>query len=117
MVNGGKVGKPRQMAPGPEEPEELHQRANGREEAEEVHLRANGREEQECNGSEFGEPSSDSGHPYGCIRLRTRILPKLRFGRRLSKETREMIDIGKTPVKSVSRNMVEAPTRCDAPPV
>jgi len=70
-------------------------------------------EDAECNGSEFGEPSSDSGHPYGCIRLKTRILPKLRFGRRLSKETREMIDIGKTPVKSVSRNMVEGAARCD----
>jgi len=23
-----------------------------------------------------------AGHPYGCIRLKTRILPKLRFGRR-----------------------------------
>jgi len=67
----------------------------------------------ECNGSEFGEPSSDSGHPYGCIRLKTRILPKLRFGRRLSKETREMIDIGKTPVKSVSRNMAEGAGRCE----
>merc|ERR1712117_551911 len=70
-------------------------------------------EDAECNGSEFGEPSSDSGHPYGCIRLKTRILPKLRFGRRLSKETREMIDIGKTPVKSVSRDMVEGAARCD----
>ena len=29
----------------------------------------------------------------------------------LSKETREMIDIGKTPVKSVSRNMVEGAVR------
>jgi len=73
-------------------------------------------EDAECNGSEFGEPSSDSGHPYGCIRLKTRILPKLRFGRRLSKETREMIDIGKTPVKSVSRNMAEGARRCDVGP-
>jgi len=32
---------------------------------------------------------------------------------RLSKETREMIDIGKTPVKSVSRNMVEGAGRCE----
>ena len=30
---------------------------------------------------------------------------------RLSKETREMIDIGKTPVKSVSRNMAEGARR------
>ena len=30
---------------------------------------------------------------------------------RLSKETREMIDIGKTPVKSVSRNMAEGAGR------
>ena len=32
--------------------------------------------------SELGELSSDSGHKTGCIELRTRILPKLRLGRR-----------------------------------
>jgi hypothetical protein len=57
--------------------------------------------------SELGDLSSDCGHPTGCIALKTRILPKLRLGRRLSKEAREMIDIGKTPVKSVSRNLQE----------
>lgn len=61
--------------------------------------------------SELGELSSDCGHPTGCITLKTRILPKLRLGRRLSKEAREMIDIGKTPVKSVSRNLQENATK------
>ena len=32
--------------------------------------------------SELGEQSSDCGHQTGCIVLRTRILPKLRLGRR-----------------------------------
>ena len=31
--------------------------------------------------------------------------------KRLSKEAREMIDIGKTPVKSVSRNLQESTTK------
>jgi len=61
--------------------------------------------------SELGELSSDCGHPTGCMTLKTRILPKLRLGRRLSKEAREMIDIGKTPVKSVSRNLQENATK------
>ena len=32
--------------------------------------------------SELGELSSDCGHPTGCMTLKTRILPKLRLGRR-----------------------------------
>ena len=71
--------------------------------------------------SELGDLSSDCGHQSDCITLKTRILPKLRLGRRwgsnlilckthilctwLSKEARQMIDEGKIQVKSVSCNL------------
>merc|ERR1719195_1217566 len=56
--------------------------------------------------------SSDCSHPAtgpGCIRIKSRILPKLRLGRRLSKEAREMIDIGR--VSAVSKTVEKPPAK------